>query len=553
MGKPNKLKIIPLGGLGEVGKNITVVEYKEDIILIDCGMTFPEDEMLGIDVVIPDVTYLLKNRNKIRGIILTHGHEDHIGAIPYILAKMDLPIYGTKLTLGLLETKLKEHKLDNVNMNIVKHGETIKLGIFGIEFIKTGHSIPDSSALAISTPVGMIVHTGDFKIDYTPIDGVAIDLNRFAELGNKGVLVLLADSTNAERPGYTMSERTVGNTFRDIFSQHKHRIIVATFASNVHRIQQIINASEQNNRKVVISGRSMLNTIGVALELGYLHIQEGTLIDINDMNKYPSNEITIITTGSQGEPMSALSRIAGSEHRKIQLQPEDLVIISATPIPGNEKTVSKVINNLVEKGTEVIFEALADVHVSGHACQEELKLIHTLVKPKFFIPVHGEYRHLKRHAEIAESLGLPRENIFILDNGNTIEFTKDSANLGAPVASGNILVDGLGVGDVGNIVLRDRKHLSEDGLIVVVVTMSKREGKVLAGPDIISRGFVYVRESEDLMEEARNIVKEVLNDCERRNITDWATLKSSIRDTLRNHLYDKIKRNPMILPIIMEV
>jgi len=551
--KPNKIKIIPLGGLGEVGKNITVFEYKEDIILIDCGMTFPEDEMLGIDVVIPDVTYLLKNRDKIRGIVLTHGHEDHIGALPYVLAKLNLPIYGTKLTLGLVENKLKEHKLESVKLNIVKHGDTIKLGNLDIEFIKTGHSIPDSAALAIHSPVGTIVHTGDFKIDYTPIDGDVIDLNRFAELGNKGVLALLADSTNAERPGYTMSERTVGNTFRDIFARHKHRIIVATFASNVHRIQQIINASEQNNRKVVLSGRSMTNTISVALELGYLHIQEGTLIDINDMNKYSSNEITIITTGSQGEPMSALSRIAAGEHKKIEIQPEDLVIISATPIPGNEKTVSKVINNLVESGTKVIFEALADVHVSGHACQEELKLIHTLVKPKYFIPVHGEYRHLKKHAEIAESLGLSRENIFILENGRVIEFTKDSAELNGFVPAGNILVDGLGVGDVGNIVLRDRKHLSEDGLIVIVVTISKKEGVVLAGPDIISRGFVYVRESEDLMEEARNVVKAVLDDCEQKNITDWATLKSSIRDTLRNHLYGKIKRNPMILPIIMEV
>ncbi|HAE91119.1 ribonuclease J [Tissierella praeacuta] len=553
MRKPNKIKIIPLGGLGEVGKNITVFEYKEDIILIDCGMTFPEDEMLGIDVVIPDVTYLLKNRDKIRGIVLTHGHEDHIGALPYVLAKLNLPIYGTKLTLGLVENKLKEHKLESVKLNIVKHGDTIKLGNLDIEFIKTGHSIPDSAALAIHSPVGTIVHTGDFKIDYTPIDGDVIDLNRFAELGNKGVLALLADSTNAERPGYTMSERTVGNTFRDIFARHKHRIIVATFASNVHRIQQIINASEQNNRKVVLSGRSMTNTISVALELGYLHIQEGTLIDINDMNKYSSNEITIITTGSQGEPMSALSRIAAGEHKKIEIQPEDLVIISATPIPGNEKTVSKVINNLVESGTKVIFEALADVHVSGHACQEELKLIHTLVKPKYFIPVHGEYRHLKKHAEIAESLGLSRENIFILENGRVIEFTKDSAELNGFVPAGNILVDGLGVGDVGNIVLRDRKHLSEDGLIVIVVTISKKEGVVLAGPDIISRGFVYVRESEDLMEEARNVVKAVLDDCEQKNITDWATLKSSIRDTLRNHLYGKIKRNPMILPIIMEV
>ncbi|MBU5426702.1 ribonuclease J [Tissierella pigra] len=553
MRKPNKLKVIPLGGLGEVGKNITAIEYKEDIILIDCGMTFPEDEMLGIDVVIPDITYILKNKEKIRAIVLTHGHEDHIGALPYVLNKINIPIYGTKLTLGLVETKLKEHKLDNVNMNIVKHGETIKLGVFDVEFIKTGHSIPDSAALAIHTPIGVVVHTGDFKIDYTPIDGDVIDLNRFAELGNQGVLLLMSDSTNAERPGYTMSERTVGNTFREIFLNHKHRILVATFASNVHRIQQIIHASEENSRKVVLSGRSMINTIGVALELGYLHMKEGTLIDINDMNKYPSNEITIITTGSQGEPMSALSRIASGEHKKVQIQPEDLVIISATPIPGNEKTVSRVINNLVEKGTEVIFESLADVHVSGHACQEELKLMQTLVKPKYFIPVHGEFRHLKKHAEIAETLGTPPENIFILSNGEIMEFTKDTAEIGGNVQSGNILVDGLGVGDVGNIVLRDRKHLSEDGLIVVVVTISKKEGTILAGPDIISRGFVYVRESEDLMEEARTVVRAVLEDCEKKKITDWATLKSNIRDTLRNHLYGKIKRNPMILPIIMEV
>lgn len=553
MRKPNKLKIIPLGGMGEIGKNITVIEYKDDIILVDCGLTFPEEEMLGIDVVIPDITYLIKNKEKIRGIVLTHGHEDHIGGIPYLLKKLRVPIYGTKLTLGLLETKFKEHRLENVSLNTVTYGDKVKLGVFEVEFIKTGHSIPDSVALAIHTPVGIIVHTGDFKIDYTPIDGDIIDLNRFAELGKKGVLALMADSTNAERPGYTMSEKTVGDTFKRIFTGHTGRILVATFASNVHRIQQIINASEDNGRKIVLSGRSMLNTIGVSYELGYLKIKDGTLIDINDMNKYPSSEITIITTGSQGEPMSALTRIAAGEHRKIELQNDDLVIISATPIPGNEKTVSKVINNLVEKGTNVIYEALADVHVSGHACQEELKLIQTLVKPKFFIPVHGEFRHLKKHAELAESIGTPRENIFIMDNGNILEFTKDEANIGGKVPSGNILVDGLGVGDVGNIVLRDRKHLSEDGLIVVVVTMSKKERKVVAGPDIISRGFVYVRESEDLMEEARNIVKDVLLDCEKRNITDWATLKSNIRDTLRNHLYGKIKRNPMILPIIMEV
>ncbi|MCK9443007.1 MAG: ribonuclease J [Tissierellaceae bacterium] len=539
--------------MGEIGKNITVIEQKDDIVLIDCGMTFPEDEMLGIDVVIPDITYLFKNKEKIRGIVLTHGHEDHIGAIPYILQKLNLPIYGTKLTLGLLENKFKEHKLENVNLNTVKYGDKIKLGTMEVEFIKTSHSIPDSAALAVYTSAGVIVHTGDFKVDYTPIDGDIIDLIRLGELGSKGVLALMADSTNAERPGFTMSERTVGNTFREIFQNHKHRIIVATFASNVHRIQQIIDASEENNRKIVLSGRSMLNTTSVALDLGYIRIKEDTLIDINDMNKYPDNELTIITTGSQGEPMSALSRIASSDHKRIQLQPEDLVIISATPIPGNEKTVSKVINNLVERGTEVIFEALADVHVSGHACQEELKLIHTLVRPKFFIPVHGEYRHLKKHAEIARSLGMSKEDIFILENGDVLELTKDKAHVSGNVPAGNILVDGLGIGDVGNIVLRDRKHLSEDGLIVIVVTMSKREGKVISGPDIISRGFVYVRESEDLMEEVRNLVKDVLTECERKRITDWATLKSNIRDALRNHLYGKIKRNPMILPIIMEV
>ncbi len=539
--------------MGEIGKNITIIEQKNDILILDCGMTFPEDEMLGIDIVIPDITYLIKNKNKIRGIVLTHGHEDHIGAIPYILNKINIPIYGTKLTLGLLETTFKEHKVENAKLNVVKHGDVVKLGSMEVEFIKTSHSIPDSSALAITTSQGIILHTGDFKVDYTPINSDSIDLNRFAALGSQGVLALMADSTNAERPGYTMSERTVGKTFNEIFINHSNRIIVATFASNVHRIQQIIYASEDNNRKVVLSGRSMLNTINVALELGYLQVQEGTLIDINDMNKYPANELTLITTGSQGEPMSALSRIASGEHRKIQLLPEDLVIISATPIPGNEKTVSKVINNLVEKGTEVIFEALADVHVSGHACQEELKLIHTLVKPKFFIPVHGEFRHLKKHAELAQGLGMDPKNIFIIENGDILELSHNKAQVAGSVPSGNILVDGLGIGDVGNIVLRDRKHLSEDGLIVVVLTMSKKDGKIIAGPDMISRGFVYVRESEDLMEEARNIVKNVLEQCEEKKITEWATLKSTIRDTLRNHVYGKIKRNPMILPIIMEV
>lgn len=553
MAKANKLKIIPLGGLGEIGKNITVFEYKDDLIIIDCGMTFPEDEMLGVDIVIPDITYLIKNKEKIKGLILTHGHEDHVGAIPYVLKKINVPIYGTKLTLGLLNTKLKEHNLGDAELNVVNTGDTIKLGEFQVEFIRTNHSIPDSVALAIHTNVGTIIHTGDFKIDYTPISGKVIDLNRFAELGSKGVLALLSDSTNVTRHGYTMSERSVGDTFKDLFSKADSRILVATFASNVHRIQQIIDAAELYNRKVVLSGRSMVNTVTVAYELGYLRMQEGTLIDINDMNRYRKDELVIITTGSQGEPMSALTRIAFSEHRKIELLPDDLVIISASPIPGNEKTVSRIINKLIENGTKVVYEALAEVHVSGHACQEELKLIHTLVKPKFFIPVHGEHRHLKVHADLSHSLGTPRENIFILDNGQTLEFTKDTASLGPSVQAGNILVDGLGVGDVGNIVLRDRKHLSEDGLIVIVVTMSKQDGAVIAGPDIISRGFVYVRESEDLMEEARGVVKKVLDECEKRKITDWATLKSNIREALRDYIYEKIKRNPMILPIIMEV
>lgn len=553
MSRESKLKIIPLGGMGEVGKNLTVFEYKDDIILIDCGMTFPEDEMLGVDVVIPDITYLIKNKDKIRGLFLTHGHEDHVGAIPYTLKKLKFPIYGTKLTLGLLETKLKEHKLGKVELNVVKHGDTINAGKFNVEFIRTGHSIPDSSAMAIHTPVGTIVHTGDFKVDFTPISGDVTDLHKFAELGSKGVLCLMSDSTNAERPGFTMSESTVGDTFRQLFGKAKGRIIVATFASNVHRVQQIINAAELNNRKIVLSGRSMVNTTTVANELGYLNIQDGTLIDINDMDKYRNDEIVLITTGSQGEPMSALTRIAFGEHRKISLLEDDLVILSASPIPGNEKTISRVINKLIENGTEVIYESLAEVHVSGHARQEELKLIQTLVKPKYFIPAHGEYRHLRANADIAESLGMSEENIFILDNGNCVEFTKTKANRGPSVTAGNILVDGLGVGDVGNIVLRDRKHLSEDGLIVIVVTMSKQDGAVIAGPDIISRGFVYVRESEDLMDAARDVVKKVLEDCEKKKITDWATLKFNIRDALRGYLYEKIKRNPMILPIIMEV
>lgn len=552
--KDAKLKIIPLGGLNEIGKNMTVIEYKNEIIIVDCGLSFPEDEMLGIDVVIPDITYLLKNREKVKAIVLTHGHEDHIGALPYVLKKINVPIYGTKLTLGLVQNKFKEHRmLNDVDMNIVKPGDIINLGRFKVEFIKTSHSIPDAVSLAIDTPLGKVVHTGDFKIDYTPIDGDIINLHRFAQLGNEGVLALLADSTNVERPGYTMSERTVGETFENIFKNVESRIIVATFASNVHRVQQIINAALTFNRKVAFSGRSMVNVANVAMDLGYLNVPRDMIIDISDLNKYPDNEIVIITTGSQGEPMAALSRMAASEHRKMEIQPGDKVIISATPIPGNEIKVSNVINLLFEKGADVIYESLADVHVSGHACQEELKLIHSLVKPKYFIPAHGEYRHLRQHASLAESLGMSRDNIFVTDNGKVIELSNDSGRISGTVDSGNILVDGLGVGDVGNIVLRDRKHLSEDGLMVVVVTISKEDGKVIAGPDIISRGFVYVRESEDLIDGAKLVVREGLKKCESNNVKEWATLKSVIKDVLKGYLYQKTKRRPMILPIIMEV
>lgn len=549
-----KMKIIPLGGLNEIGKNMMAFEYKDDIMIIDCGMSFPEDEMLGIDIVIPDITYLIKNKDKVRGIVLTHGHEDHIGALPYVLKKLNVPVYGTKLTLGLVDNKLKEHKLSgSVHTEVVKPGDTIRLGEFKIEFIRTSHSIADAVCLAIHTSLGTIVHTGDFKIDFTPINGEPIDFHRLAELGKKGVLLLLADSTNVERQGYTMSEKTVGVTFENIFRNANQRIIVATFASNVHRVQQIINAAYKFNRKVSVSGRSMVNVVNVAMDLGYLNVPEDILIDISDINKYPDNEIVVITTGSQGEPMSALSRMASSEHKKLEIQPGDMVILSATPIPGNEKTVARVVNQLFEKGANVIYEALADVHVSGHACQEELKLMHALIKPQFFIPVHGEYRHLRQHAKLAESLGMSSDNIFTIENGQVLEVAKEGAKVCGNVASGNILVDGLGVGDVGNIVLRDRKHLSEDGLMVVVVTITKDTGQVVAGPDIISRGFVYVRESEVLMDEARNVVKNALQVCQSNGVREWAALKSAIKDSLRGFLYEKTKRSPMILPIIMEV
>ncbi len=553
MSSKNKLKVIPLGGLGEIGKNMTVVEYGNDIIVIDCGVSFPEDDMLGIDLVIPDISYLEKNKDKIKAIILTHGHEDHIGALPYVLKQINVPIYGTKLTLGLVKSKLEEHRINYADLHIVKAKDTVKFGSLRVEFIKTSHSIADSVALAIHTPVGIIVHTSDFKVDFTPIDGQVIDLARFASLGEQGVLALFADSTNVELPGYTMSEKTVGAVFDKMFEDAKGRIIVASFASNIHRIQQVIDAAYKYNRKLCVSGRSMVNIVNVATELGYLRMPKNMLVDIDNIGRFPDNRIVVLTTGSQGEPMSALARMAASEHRKLQIKPDDLVIISATAIPGNEKLVSKIINQLFKKGANVIYEGIMDTHVSGHACQEELKLIHTLVKPKFFIPVHGEYRHLKQHAKLAESLGMPKENIFIAELGNVIEFTSNSCRINGSVVAGRVLVDGLGIGDVGNIVLRDRKHLSQDGLMVVVITMSKDDCSIIAGPDIISRGFVYVRESEGLMDDAKEVVKRVLEECEERNMTDWSSIKLSIRESLRDFLYERTKRNPMILPVIMEI
>ncbi|KJZ83044.1 hypothetical protein ClosIBUN62F_CONTIG78g03034 [Clostridium sp. IBUN62F] len=548
-----KIKIIPLGGINEIGKNITAIEYKEDIVIIDCGLKFPDDDMFGIDIVIPDISYLLKNSEKIKGIFLTHGHEDHIGALPYVLKQLNVPVYGTKLTLGIVETKLKEHGLlSSTELIRVKPKDIIKLSSVSVEFIKTNHSIADSVAIAIHTPLGVVLHTGDFKIDYTPIDGEMMDFARLAEIGRKGVLVMMADSTNVERPGYTMTEKVVGETFNRLFGKANGRIIVATFASNVHRIQQIITAAQKYEKKVAVSGRSMENIVQVAIELGYLEVDKDVLVPIDQIGKYPNDKMVIITTGSQGEPMSALARMAASEHRKIAIIPGDTVIISATPIPGNEKFVSKVVNQLFKKGAEVIYDSVEKIHVSGHACQEELKLMQALVKPKFFIPVHGEYRHLKKHGELAMELGLPEKNLVICENGDVIELTRNYIKKNGSVTSGQVFVDGLGVGDVGNIVLRDRKHLSQDGILTVVVTIEKQTGKVVSGPDIISRGFVYVRESEGLMDEAREIVRSVLKNCEERQITDWATLKSKMRDELREFLYEKTKRKPMILPIIME-
>lgn len=553
-GEKAKVKIIPLGGLNEIGKNMTAIEYKNDIVIIDCGLKFPDEDMFGIDVVIPDITYLLKHKDKVSGIFLTHGHEDHIGALPYVLKQLNVPVYGTKLTLGIVQSKLKEHNLlSTTELITVKPRDVVRLNSVSVEFIKTNHSIADSVAIAIHTPLGAVLHTGDFKVDYTPIDGEPMDFARFAELGKKGVLLMMADSTNVERPGYTMSEKIVGESLCRIFGKSKGRIIVATFASNIHRIQQIIDAAAMYGRKVAVSGRSMENIVQVAIELGYIKIEKENLVSIDQINKYNNNEIVIITTGSQGEPMSALARMATSEHRKVNIVSGDTIIISATPIPGNEKLVSRVIDQLFKKGAEVVYGSSEAVHVSGHACQEELKLMQTLVRPKYFIPVHGEYRHLKQHGELANSIGVPKSNILIPEIGDVIEVTRNSIKKSGTVISGQIFVDGLGVGDVGNIVIRDRKHLSQDGILTVVVTLSKENKAIIAGPDIISRGFVYVRESEKLMDEARDIVRDVFTKCEERKITDWSTLKSTVRDELRAFLYEKTKRKPMILPIIMEI
>ena len=553
--KKSKLKIIPLGGLHEIGKNITVFEYEDEIIVVDCGLSFPEDDMLGVDLVIPDITYLEKNVDRIKGLVITHGHEDHIGGVPYLLKKINIPIYATRLAAGLIRNKLEEHKLlRSTKLIEVMQGQTIKLGKnFKVEFIRSSHSIPDSVMLAITTPAGTVLHTGDFKVDYTPIDGKVMDFGRIAELGNKGILALMSDSTNAERKGFTMSESSVGEVFDKLFLHCTKRIVVATFASNVHRVQQIVNSAVKYGRKIAVCGRSMINMIDTARELGYIECPENIFIDIDMIKNYPDDQLVIITTGSQGEPMSALTRMAAGDHRKVTITPNDLVIISATPIPGNEKFVSKVIDDLMQIGAEVVYSSLEAIHVSGHACQEEQKLIFALAKPKYFIPVHGEYRQLIAHSETAQSMGIKKENIVMLSNGRVLEIDENGIGFNGSVPSGRILVDGLGVGDVGNIVLRDRQHLSQDGLIVVVLTMDSSTGEVVAGPDIISRGFVYVREAESIMDDVKSVVKNEIRKCEERGIRDWATIKSMVKDNLRDYIFMKTKRNPMIIPIIMEV
>ena len=549
----SKLNIIPLGGLGEIGKNMTVFRYGDDIILVDAGLMFPEDDMLGIDLVIPDITYLVENKDKVKAIFLTHGHEDHIGALPYVMKQIGAPVYGTALTLGILQGRLKENGVSSEACKIIKPGDKIHAGNFKVEFIRVNHSIPDAVALAIHTPIGIIIHTGDFKFDQTPVDGQVTEFNKFAEFGDQGVLALMADSTNAERPGYTQSEKIVGQTFDDEFRYAKNRIIVATFSSNVHRIQQVVDSAVRYKRKVAVIGRSMVNVVNISMELGYLKIPEGVLIDIDESNNYTPDKIVIITTGSQGEPMSALTRMAMSDHKKVDIVPGDTVIISATPIPGNEKLVSRTIDHLYKLGADVIYEKSNGVHVSGHASQEEIKMMHNLVRPKFFIPVHGEYRHLIKHAQLAGSLGMPRENIVVGENGSIIELTRNSIGINGRVPSGKVLVDGLGVGEVGTNVLRDRRQLSQDGIMIVVVTIDKDTCTVVSGPDIVSRGFVYVREAEGLMETAKEKVQQALDKCEQSNVSEWSVIKSAVRDSLGRFLYEKTRRRPMILPIIMEI
>lgn len=549
------VKIIPLGGLNEIGKNFTVIECSNDMFVIDCGLAFPDSEMPGVDIVIPDFSYVEKNQEKLRGVVLTHGHEDHIGGLPYFLKKFNVPVYGTRLTLGLVEGKLKEHGLlGTVKLNVVTPRQTVKLGCMAVEFIRVNHSIPDAVGMAIHTPAGVLIHTGDFKVDYTPIEGGIIDLPRFAELGNKGALALMADSTNAERPGYTMSERKVGESFVKLFNKAEgKRIIIATFASNVHRVQQIINNAVTHGRKVAVSGRSMVNVISKGIELGYLKVPDGVLVDIDTISRYAPEKMVIVTTGSQGEPMSALTRMSANEHRNVTITPMDFIIISANPIPGNEKYVTKVVNDLMRLGAEVIYESMYEVHVSGHACQEEQKLLLSITKPKFFIPVHGEYKHLMKHRDTALSVGIPESNIIIADIGNVIETDGVDMKITGQVPAGKVLVDGLGVGDVGAIVLRDRKHLAQDGLIIAVATIDRASGDILAGPDVVSRGFVYVRESEELMTEAQKLLTETLQDCLDRNMKDWNTIKGRMKDNLSDFIFTKTKRSPMILPIIMEL
>ena len=550
--KASPLKIIPLGGLLEIGKNLTVFEYEDEIVIIDCGLAFPTEDMLGVDFVIADMTYLVKNKDKIKGLVITHGHEDHIGGIPYLLKQINVPIYATRFTIALIENKLEEHHLlRSTKLNVVEQRQVIKLGKMKVEFIRTAHSIPDAVGIALHTPAGVVLHTGDFKIDYTPIDGQKVDLGRFAELGNEGVLALMSDSTNSEKKGFTNSESTIGEVFDDLFVNCRKRIVIATFSSNVHRIQQIINSSVRYGRKVAVCGRSMVKVIETACKLGYMEVPENTIVDIDLINKYPEDALTIITTGSQGEPMSALTRMAAGEHKKVQITPNDLVIISATPIPGNEKFVSKVIDDLMRIGADVVYSSLQSIHVSGHAAQEEQKLMLALTKPKYFIPVHGEYRQLVAHAETAKLMGIQNEDIFILNNGKVLEITEDEGKVTGSVQSGKILIDGLGIGDVGNIVLKDRQHLSQDGLIVVVISMNS-EGQVVSGPDIISRGFVYVRESENLIEEIKKVVRNTLEYLEDNNVKEWTTIKTTVKDKIRDYLFQKNKRNPMVLPIIID-